>query len=284
MTRVESQMSRGLLCTVIGDKYERMYRPFRRQFEAYAAKCGAEPVVIREPLDRERRHGLFTQRLLIPAMFKRFDEIAHLDIDMLIPRNAGNIFSSMPAAKAFGAALSPRGTPAYKEAWDHAPFTTQTHAEYFESKELRSGNPLFQINGGALVFRTIQTADLFASWYFDAERYAGKTEYYYSNEEYPMAFLSQDRGIFYELAPCYNRQLIYALCENEEGLRARREVRAFSNRARRRIGRALGMQQIGRLGMRRYVDCVEELLRAGNMVHFSASYPIPRVNSELLVG
>lgn len=131
-------MSRALLCTVIGEKYERMFRGFRRQFEAYAERCGAEPVVIREPLDPAGRRRLFTQRLLIPRVFSRFREVAHLDIDMLISSAAVDIFSSLPPNAAFAATVNPRGTRAYEMAWSEALFTRQSHAEYFATKELRS--------------------------------------------------------------------------------------------------------------------------------------------------
>ncbi len=276
-------MSRALLCTVIGEKYQRIYRSFRHQFEAYAARCGADPIVIRQPLDPSGRHRLFTQRLLIPRVFSRYDQVAHLDVDMLISATAGDIFCTLPPHAGFGAAVNPRGTRAYEMAWNQAPFTRQSHVEYFATKELRSVKPLYQINGGVLVFRTEETADLFASWYFDEARHAGKSEYYYNAEEDAMAFLSQERGIFFELPPRFNRQLIYHLCESTEGLMARRELMSLPNRIHRRLRRALGLRPSA-LGMQHYTRCVETLLREGNLVHFSASYPLLPVDPELLAG
>jgi hypothetical protein len=277
-------MSRALLCTVIGEKYERIYRGFQRQFEAYAERCQAEPVVIREPIDRTGRHSVYTQKLLIPMAFSRYQEVAHLDVDMLLSATAGDIFSEMPETAAFGAVVTPRGTRAYEIAWNDAPFTRLSDAEYFAGKDLRSKNPVRQVNGGVLLFRPDRTADLFASWYFDEQRYAGKSDHYYSSEEDPLAYLSQDNGIFFELPARFNRQLIYSLCESEEGLRARRELKFFPNRVHRRLRRALGVQGGSSLGMKWYKARVEALLREGNLIHFSASYPIIRVDPALVAG
>lgn len=276
--------SRALLCTVVGEKYEAMYRNVRRQFEAYAERCSAELIVIRGPLDDHGLHSLMTQRLLIPSRFERFDLAAHLDIDVLIPAEAADIFSSLPADAAFGAVVDPRGTQSYSLAWNQADFTSQTHAEYYAGKDLRSERPLYSINGGALLFRTAMTGRLFSNWYHDRQRYAGKPDSYYHNEEDPAAFLTQSQGTFFSLPPRFNRQLIYALCESPEGLAARKQLTSPVQRIRRRIARALGVAPGPMSGMRRYASRVEALLRNGDIVHLSASYPAPVVDPAILIG
>jgi len=277
-------MSRALVCTVIGEKYERIFEGFRPQFEAYAERCGAEPLVVRQPLDPQGRHRLFTQRLLIPGAYATFDEVAHLDIDLFISSAAEDIFAYLPAQAGFSAAVIPRGTKAYEMAWNDAPFTRWTHEEYFATKDLHSSRPLRQINGGVLLFRPELTAELFRSWYFDDARHAGKSEYFYAAEEDAMAFLSQDRGCFSELPQRFNRQLIYRLCENEEGLNARAELTSLVNRVHRKVRRTVGLTRATAVGMRHYAAVVEQLLREGNLVHFSASYPMVPVDPALVAG
>jgi hypothetical protein len=68
------------------------------------------------------------------------------------------------------------------------------------------------------------------------------------------------------------------LCEIGGGLKVRSQMRSFVNRVRRRIARAVGHTGSTTSEMKSCAAFTEGLLKEGSIVHFSASYPIPRID------
>jgi hypothetical protein len=276
-------MANVVVCTVFGERFQRLFSSVRGRLEAYASQCGCDLEVIEGPLDPGNSHNYLTQRLLIPEHFSRYDLVAHLDIDVLVPRGLPDIFASLPPWAGFSATADPRGTTAYTEAWGQAPFTKLTSREYFQQKGWDADDSFVSINGGVLVFRPNLVAELFASWYRDNARFAGHPDDYFQCEEGIFAYLSQANRIFSPLPVLFNRQVHYALHETESGRRALAEYRSFLNRGLRKAARTVGMPSPHIGYGENYIHLIEELLDEGNLVHFAGNYPIPAVRKELLL-
>jgi hypothetical protein len=276
-------MRNVLLCTVFGDRYWRMFARVRAQLEAYAARCGCDLQLIEKPLDPDNAHSYLTQRLLIADRFSRFDVIAHIDIDILIPRALPDIFQSLPNTAGFSATADPRGTDGYVEAWGKAPFTRWTNKEYFAQKGWDVDDSFVSINGGVLLFRPALVADLFASWYRDPSRFAGHPDTFFQCEEGIFAYLSQKNRLFARLPVHFNMQVHYALHDRTSGRTALAKYRSVANRGLRKTARAFG-DRSGSIGYgKSYTRFVEELLKENNLVHFAGNYPIPAVRDDVLI-
>jgi hypothetical protein len=252
--------------------------------EAYAAACGSEMAVIDYFLDPKGRHQFVAQKLLIPKAFSTYDIVVHMDLDVLIPKSLPNVFSCMPADAGLAAVVDPRGTEAYQAAWGFEKWTTMSHREHFNELGFTSQHELLCINAGVLIFRPRLVADLFEAWYMDESTPFDTIAAGYGIDEVPLAYLSQSNGLFAPLECRFNRQVNYALHETDEGRAAYEEYRLLVNRVRRRSRKIMGkpFQNVG--WGQRYVRFIEDLLRAGNLVHFSGKFPIPAVDRRLLVG
>ena len=266
-----------------GDRYKSSLMAVKPQFEAYASACGSDMAVIDYALDPKGRRSIFTQKLLIPRAFSHYEIVVHIDLDVLLPRTLPNIFSSVPDNAGFAAVVDPRESYAFQKNWGFADWTTRSHRFFFEKLGLTSAGDLATINAGVVAFRPRLIAGLFEAWYFDDNRYRTTTQAEYSSEEIPMAYLSQDNGLFAPLDYCFNRQVCYALHETPQGKVAYAKYRSASNRIRRKIRKSLGMK-FHHVGFgHAYQEFVEDMLRNGNLVHFAGKYPIPAVNPELLM-
>jgi hypothetical protein len=277
-------MQKVLVCTGgwPGDRYKSTLDAMMPQFEAYASSCGASVSVIDHALDPSRRRSIFTQKLLIPRAFSKYDVVVHMDLDVLIPRNLPDIFSLLPPTAGFAAVVDPRGSFAYQKAWGFADWTTKSHQSYFEGLGLASDRKLESINAGVLVFRPSLIADIFEAWYIDDNRYASKSEDDYSGEEVPLAYLSQSNGLFSPLDYRFNRQVNFALHETPLGKVAYKKYRSLLNRLRRKARKTFGLRSLHVGFGHAYKLFVEDLLREGNLVHFAGKYPVPQVDRNLL--
>jgi len=265
-----------------GDPFLPAIKAVLPQLEAYAAACGADMAVVDWPLDPAGKRGIFAQRLLIPKAYAKYDVVVHMDFDILIPRNLSNIFACIPAEAGFAAIVDPRGSPAYEKAWGHAEWTRESHQEFFRRMGLVSDKTLLTVNGGVQAFRPRLIADLMESWYRDDRRFDSR--YKQNNDETHMAYIAQSQGLFAPLDQRFNRQALYALHETDLGRTAYRTYRSLPNRIRRKLCKTVGLRSdhvgLGRL----YTLFVEDLLRAGNLVHFSGKLPVPHVDPGLLSG
>lgn len=267
-----------------GDRYMSTFLAAKAQLEAYAGSCSADIAVIDRALDPDGRDSINAQKMLIPSAFSQYDIVVHIDLDVLLPLNLPNIFSSVPVNAGFSALVDPRESYAFQKAWGFADWTREGHRRYFENMGLSADIELLSVNGGVLAFRPRLIADLLKAWYVDTEKYAGRTDSYFHNEEGPMAYIAQTNGLFFPLDCRFNREVFFALHETDQGKAAYNEFRSLPNRIRRRMRKniGLGWQNFG-FG-RQYVLFIEDLLRDGNLVHFAGKYPIPSVNPELLMG
>jgi hypothetical protein len=274
-----------LVCTAIGDRYLSAFEAERRQFESYAAMCGAETALIESPLDPKGRRSFFPQRLLIPRAFSSYEVVLHMDLDVLIPRNLPDLFALLPESAGFAAVIDPRGSYAYQKAWGFADWAARGHDSYFGGVGLNSPNQLATVNGGVQVYRPRLVATLFESWYWDDRRYEAPFAADFSaTEEGPSAYLSQANGLFAPLEYRFNRQVLFALHETPLGEKAFARYCSLPSRVRRKIRRTLGLPSHHVGFGTAYRRFVEDLLQNGNLVHFAGKYPIPAVEPGLLMG
>ncbi|MGA2480302.1 MAG: hypothetical protein ABSG63_16255, partial [Spirochaetia bacterium] len=217
-------MKNLLLCTCVGDAYRSRFLAVKPQFEAYAAACGSDMEVIESPLDPAGKYGHFTQRLLIPRKFSRYEIVVHMDLDILIPKNLPDIFSVFPSSAGFSAVIDPRGSYAYQKAWGFDAWTRDSHQNFFKGLGLTSKCDLASINGGVLVMRPRLIADLAEAWYFD------ETKSHPGTEEAPLAYISQTHAMFAALEYRFNRQVLFGLHETSPGQIAFEEYRSLWGR------------------------------------------------------
>jgi len=87
---------RAVVTVAAGPKGEQILEISEPSLRAYAARCGADLVVLRPPLNP--RFPLAAKWHVAPV-FDHYERIAFIDADILIPPSAGNIFDEVPRGK-----------------------------------------------------------------------------------------------------------------------------------------------------------------------------------------
>lgn len=208
-------MRKAICLMVIGDKYTKIFRKVEKQFYKYSEKCNAELKIISEPLDMGFHRPILAQKLLIADKFKNYDEVAFMDLDILISKNAPSIFDFLPEDKDFAAVLDPRGTEEFNETWKHIPrILAESTQKYFSDRNFQANKNLKgSINGGVFLLRPHQVAHLFSEYYFSNHNQGELNAF----EEAPMAYITQTREIFAELPIEFNTQVLYKIKGTTEG-------------------------------------------------------------------
>ena len=201
-------MKKALCLLAIGEKYKKVLEKNISQFRAYAMKCGAELVVIDEPLDKTMKRSLLSQKLLIPSALQEYDKVVFLDLDIVISNDCPSLFELLPEDKGLAAISSPRGTEKFNLHYKISNVDTVINSidAYFTDRNF----PLVEglestINGGVLVFNPSKIAELFKDYYF-SDHDQGPHQ---SHEEAPMAYISQNNKLFVLLPENYNRQFFF---------------------------------------------------------------------------
>lgn len=268
MTFEKEIVKRAVCVMVIGDKYHKQFNRVKAGFESYARRCKAELFIIDKLPDPACKRSLLAQKLLIPTLTSGFELVLFMDIDMLISASAPDIFETLPADKSFGAVVDPIGSAEYLRTWSLEKQTTETvtHNYFTERNFVLSEKLIGAINGGLFLFRPQAVASLFSDYYFSDHEQGSLS----SNEEAPMAYLTQTNNLFYNLDMRYNQQLIYKLKGTDEGLEVLRKQKRFPKFIRRKYYKRTGSEVIPALPYRRLV---EKQLNENYFVHFAGGYP-----------
>lgn len=84
---------RAIVCVVYGDPYKKIFELVQARFEEYAKKCKADLII----LDKLNNHVHPVYiRFDIETLLDKYDQILHLDIDVVISKAAPDIFSAYP--------------------------------------------------------------------------------------------------------------------------------------------------------------------------------------------
>lgn len=268
MTIDKETPKRAVCIMLIGEKYQQMYRCVQAGFEAYADKCNAELIIIDKAPDPAFKRNILSQKLLIPSLVSDYDLVLFLDCDILISENAPDIFTTLPADKAFGAVTDPIGSAEYVETWNVGNRSAKDLvSDYFSSRNFEPSEKLSgPINGGVLLFRPRQVATLFSDYYY-SDHEQGVS---FIHEEAPMAYLTQSTGLFYGLDNRYNQQIIYKLAGTSAGQDVIRREKRIPKLIRRKYYK---WHDCCLMPIPAYRNLVREQLRESYFVHFAGKYP-----------
>lgn len=201
-------MKKVLCLIAIGEKYKKVLEKNASQFSAYAKKCGAELVIINEPLDKTMKRSVLTQKLLIPSYLENYDRVVFFDLDVVISDKCPSLFDVLPDNMGLAAVFTPRTSEKFIAHYTvYAPrVLSETPETYFTDRNFPPVAGLENsINGGVLVFNPSKIGHLFKEYYF-SDHDQGK---YNAFEEAPMAYISQSKKLFIALDENYNRQFFY---------------------------------------------------------------------------
>lgn len=277
--RVDILKSRALCVMCIGGgKYLDQYNLVKPMMQAYADRCGADLVLIDQPLDETNRRSVFSQKLLIPDYLKAYEVVAFLDLDIIITPGCPDIFQEIPQGCGLAAVLNPRGTEKFRKMFaENERILNETVMDYFTSRNFPADDRLVgNINGGVLVFRPALIADYLKDYYY-SEHSQGSISAY---EEAPMAYYSQVNGLFHGLDERFNLKVNF-----EVGTPIGEDVyRTVSSR-----GYRLAEKVMKKLTHRnnvllegRLTRLVTELAKTGYIIHFNGGYWNPRVYGKCM--
>ena len=262
----------AIVLMAIGAKYEAILQETRDQFERYAEKCGAILEICRTPPDPSMQGHLLTQKMLIPKVYKQYEWIAFLDLDVVISKHAPSIFDNIDNTKGFGAVLDPIGEKVFFKTnhywFNRAPNNITSIDDRFINEGFEF-NPRIKgiINGGIWVANPKIVGELFAEYYHEHENKLGFFE------EISMSFLTQDSELFFPLDRRFNDQLIYFSCKenarfNYLTIKLQKKINQVLNRVIPKRVRYLFLQP--------YISLIEKTLDSSFILHFSGGYPIPK--------
>lgn len=261
-------MKRAICLMVIGEKYQIIYEKLRHQFELYSNKCNADLIIIDRILDKSCHRPILSQKLLIPNELIDFDEVLFMDLDIIISKNAPNIFDEFPSEKHFGAVLDSRGTDEFNKTWGYIPRTLkETSESYFTDRDFQKNNKLLgSINGGVFLFRPKIIAPIFKEYYFSNHNQGRFNSY----EEAPMAYITQINDLFFAINPLFNVQVLYKIKGTDEGNKA-----SFYGRGIPEIAFKIYKKISGNATFptNKYFNFIDKIIENSYFVHFAGGYP-----------
>lgn len=89
-------MSNCIVTYVSGDDFEKQLDVSLGRINAYAKKCNAELIVLRGKTDNPNRE---IDKYKASTVFERYDLSLFLDVDIIVSKNAPNIFEQVPKDK-----------------------------------------------------------------------------------------------------------------------------------------------------------------------------------------
>lgn len=263
---------RAVCLMVVGDKYLKMFNKYRGQFESYAQKCNAKLEFITQPPDKTFYRPILAQKLLIPSLFTNYDKVLFLDLDILIHPDAPDVFKELPEDKSFSAVLDPRNTPEFKRTWQHIPrIMNETVSSYFTDRNFDdSPNLVGSINGGVLLFKPKEVAQLFSKYYF-SEHNQGKLN---SFEETPMAYITQTRNLFHPMNKLFNVQVLYQYRGTDAGEELLKTDNCIPKFLKRKLFKNSGLPY---LFTRKYIKFIRAVYQNSYFTHFAGNFKIPKL-------
>ena len=257
-----------IVCMVIGNRYRRQYQALKEPLKAYADKCDADIKLITNLPDKLMKRNVLAQKLLIPSMFPDYQRLALLDLDVIINKNAPNIFNENVNA-GFSACVDPRSSDGFQNTceyvWRQPKILEETDLSYFTSRGFVADDALkHSINGGVMLMNPNWIGDLFKNAYYSDLPMV-------SHEEAIAAYISQINGFFEPLNHRYNIQVIHELSA-ELGLAFRAsQTRYFS--LLRKMQRLVPSILNEKMYPPSYRKLMARLIDANYIIHFSGDYP-----------
>lgn len=258
----------------IGKKYQDIFEANRDQFEAYAKRCEAKLEICTTPPDKKNIGHLFTQKMLLPSLYKHYNWVAFMDLDVIISNNAPSIFDSAHPSKSFGAVLDQRKSRAFKMAnkyWHRQDKLNELTLDFFYSQKGFNPHPKVTstINGGVWLCRPAGIAHVFENFYMEAVK-NNQADYIY--EEIPMNYLSHINDEFFRLNSKFNKQIIYEIFKF--GLPMYWMCR-IQKKINKRLEKYLGLGE-NYFILFCYRKFIMRLLSKNFILHFSGNFPIPK--------
>lgn len=196
----------AIVLMAIGDDYVASLYAVRDMFEKYASNCNAELLVCSIPPDPSFKRNILCQKMLLPDLYKHYEWMAFVDLDILISVHAPSIFDCTQEEKAFLAVVDPRRSEKFenvvKEYWRMPSILSETHDSYFSDRGFPDHPfPKASINGGVWLCRPRAIGDLFKSFYYSDFPSM-------IHEEAMMAHVAQKANLFGELDPRFNTHIL----------------------------------------------------------------------------
>ncbi|MDX2128587.1 MAG: hypothetical protein SFU91_06085 [Chloroherpetonaceae bacterium] len=286
--------SRALAVMAIGEKYQQLLTKNRHMFEWYAKRCNADFIVFDNPLDRDFKHNILIQKVLLPSKLKDYELVCAMDLDIIISAQADDIFLKNQDLSGVSGVLDSRESEKYRltsiRLWKKKPDEKlEAFSEYFSKLNLEY-HPELQgsINAGVWVFRPKAIAVIFEESYYSEkynrliERRKALIEQGIAVAEYDeaiIAYESQTRGLFQPLSESFNTQIVYTLFGTDLYHHIAGLKRTFTRKLFHHLFRntAYG-ERFSREAYKHdplYIDTIDRLLNEVNILHFAGGYHIP---------
>ena len=262
-------MKKAVVLMVIGSKYQKYYNRVKNQFIHYAEKCDADLKIIDKVIDSTFYRSLLAQKLLIPSLFTDYDQVAFIDIDVLISPLAPSIFNVLEEDFSFGAVIDPRGSRGFintcKNIWRNVSIIKETHQSYFLERGFEHNENLTgSINGGVFVCRPKIIGELFKEAYWSS--LPDK-----SHEEAIMAYVSQSKQLFQVLDIGWNNQVMHYLGGSDDNHLRLIHQNSYFNLISK-VHKRINLPHF--LLPKKYFDYLRRGLMTNHILHFSGGYPL----------
>ncbi len=265
----------AIVLMAIGSRYEKTLHAVRDMFSEYAQHCHADLVVCENPPDPKFKRNLLCQKMLLPDLFRKYDWIAFMDLDILIARDAPSIFSYVEPHRAFSAVVDRRDSQKFQrvvtELWKMPSILQETHQSYFSNRGFQDhAFPKASVNGGVWLCKTSELAGALKEFYFSEFPTM-------IHEEAMMAYVAQGADQFFEMDYRFNTQMIYELF-------AKPQSPALSEVSTTRFGalKRFCIDHFPQPGMYppHYRELADKMLHECYFLHFSSGFPFVNLPSE----
>ena len=240
--------------------------------EKYANKCNADLKVQDCQPDISNRHSLMCQKLLIPYIYKAYEHVLMLDLDILITDSCPDLFEDFVDSNiGFSAVENPINSTEYSYICDFLWKTTKQDFQNPYTGELHS--KVKGINGGVMYFDTKLMADLLHNFYFDESTHWSKNTQIMNNEETPMFWLASQNEMFSSMDKSYNFQMFFHLAKDFKDVLL--TYRGFIGKLHRKTSQRQPAFITNNIFGSRYKDSISSAIDNGHIIHFAGGFPYP---------
>jgi len=262
-----------VLC--VGNFFQKHLVEVFPMLKKYSDKCNADLIVRDTPPDVHFKHNLLSQKLLIPELYKKYEHILMLDLDIFISDSCPNIFDEIIDNNiGFSAKEAQVHSNEYKyvceNVWGISSANQNQRNPYTGSIE----SHIKGINGGVMYVNSFMMADLFKQFYFNNSTVWSKDTVCMNNEEIPMRWIANNNNVFLPMNEKYNQLIIYYLpkdykdvIETYKGIRGKIYRRTY-----KKIPKFVTNNIFGS----RYKEAVSSAIDySDGITHFAGGFPYP---------
>jgi hypothetical protein len=273
---VDGAKMNAIVLMAIGDKYVRSLHAVKNSFMKYAAYCNADLVVCDTPPDPSFKRNILCQKMLLPDLYRQYDWIAFIDLDILISHHTPSIFDYTDGRKAFSAVIDQRTSDKFKNVvtqfWKEPSILAETHESYFSDRGFPDHPfPKASINGGVWLCRPKLISEVFKAFYFS-------DFHSMPHEEAEMAYVAQKNNLFFEMDYRFNTQILYELFTPVQSPVVN-EVK--SRQFRRFMQYCTHSFPLPHMFPQAYEALVNRTLDNCYFLHFSGGFPFVNIKSDL---